>query len=138
MNRLFAPIIAIVLCTAGCAHFSPKPLDTGACASRISNRRLASKAWTLRALVDEAVRNHPEVALARAQYATAKAAIRTAGEKPNPTLVLTPQLVGPFNWMEGTYGVELDWTFETAGKRGKRVDVARANGNAGGCRGGGG
>jgi len=134
MNRFFAPIIAIVLCTAGCAHFSPKPLDAGASASRISNRRLAGRTWTLKALVDEAVRSHPEVALARAQYATAKAAIRTAGEKPNPTLVLTPQLVGPFNWMEGTYGVELDWTFETAGKRGKRVDVARANVNAAACR----
>ena len=134
MKRTFFLLPLAACCIAGCAQFSAKPLDAGASASRITNRRLASRTWTLKALVDEAVRNHPEIALARAQYGTAKAAIRTAGERPNPTLVLTPQLVGPFNWMEGAYGVELDWTFETAGKRGKRLDAARATVNAAACR----
>ena len=130
MKRKIFLLPLVALCIAGCAHFSSKPLNASRSAARLSGQRLAAKTWTLKALVDEAVRNHPEVALARAQYETAKATIRTAGERPNPTLVLTPQLVGPFNWMEGAYGVELDWTFETAGKRGKRVDVARANVNA--------
>lgn len=134
MKRKFFLLPLAACCLAGCAQFSSKPLDAGASASRITNRRLAGRTWTLKALVDEAVRKHPEIALARAQHATAKAAIRTAGERPNPTLVLSPQLVGPFNWMEGAYGVDLDWTFETAGKRGKRVDVARANVNAAACR----
>ena len=130
MNRNFSLVPFAVLGFVGCAHFSAKPLDVHASAARITDRRLAAQTWTLRALVDDAVRNHPEVALARAQYGTAKSAIRTAAERPNPTLLLTPQLVGPFNFIEGTYGVELDWTFETAGKRGKRVDVARENVNA--------
>ena len=131
-NLILLPLAAC--CLAGCAHFSSKPLDARGSAARLTNRRLTAKTWTLKALIDEAVRNHPDVALARAQYETARAAIHTANERPNPTLVLTPQLAGPFNWMESTYGVELDWTFETAGKRAKRVDVSRANVNAASCR----
>ena len=130
MNPRILLTSLLVIGCAGCAHFAAKPLDPSRSAAKLSGRRLAAKTWTLSALIDEAVRNHPDVALARAQYDTAKAAIRTAGERPNPTLLLTPQLVGPFKWMEGTYGVELDWTIETAGKRGKRGEVARENVNA--------
>ena len=134
MTRAFCFAVLIAVGGAGCVEYIERPLDARKSAARLGNRRLGAGTWTLKALVDEAVRNHPEVALARAQYATAKAAIRTAGERPNPTLLLTPQLVGPFNWMAGTYGVELDWTFETAGKQPKRIDAARANVNAAACR----
>jgi outer membrane protein TolC len=133
MKRLLL-VATLAFACAGCAHFSAKPLNASHSAAKLSGRRLAAKTWTLKALVDEAVRNHPDVAMARAQYATAKAAVRTAGERPNPTLLLTPQIVTPLDWMAGTYGVELDWTFETAGKRAKRGDVARANVNAAACR----
>ncbi|MEO6739465.1 MAG: TolC family protein, partial [Chthoniobacteraceae bacterium] len=119
---------------ASCAHFAAKPLDASLSAAKLSGRRLAAKTWTLSALIDEAVRNHPDVALARAQYGTAKATIRTAGERPNPTMLITPQIVTPLDWMAGTYGVEFDWTFETAGKRDKRGDVAHANVNAAASR----
>ncbi len=129
---LLASLFAFAV--AGCAHFAAKPLDASRSAAKLSGRRLAAKTWTLGALVNEAVRNHPDVAMARAQYETAKATIRTAGERPNPTLLLSPQVVTPFNLMAGTYGVEFDWTFETAGKRGKRGDVARANVNAAASR----
>lgn len=65
--------------------------------------------------------------MARAQYATAEAAIRTAGERPNPTVAFSPQIVTPYtSWIAGTYGVDFDWTFETAGKRSRRLDVAHA------------
>ncbi len=129
---LFASLFAFAC--AGCAKFVAKPLDASRSAAKLSGRRLAAKTWTLGALIDEAVRNHPEVALARAQYETAKATIRTAGESPNPTMLITPQVVTPFDLMAGTYGVEFDWTIETAGKRGKRGDVARANVNAAASR----
>jgi outer membrane protein TolC len=88
----------------------------------------------LKALVDEAVRNHPDVALARAQYGTARAAIRTAGESPNPTVTLAPQIVTPLDWIAGTYGVDFDWTFETAGKRSRRIDVSHQQVRAAACR----
>ncbi len=127
-------LASLVLVCAGCAHFVAQPLNASRSAAKMTGRRLAAKTWTLRALTDEAVRNHPEIALARAQYQSARATVRTAAERPNPTLVLTPQLVGPFNFMAGAYGVELDWTIETAGKRAKRGDVARENVNAAACR----
>ena len=127
-------VASLVLACAGCTQFAARPIDASRSAAKLSGRRLAAKTWTLKALADEAVRNHPDVALARAQYATAKAAVRTAGERPNPTLLLSPQVVTPFDLIAGTYGVEFDWTIETAGKRSKRGDVARANVNAAACR----
>ena len=118
-------VLASTLALAGCVHFTAQPLDPARSAATLSGRRLASKTWTLRALVDEASRNHPDVAVARAQYDTAKAAVRTAGERPNPTVALSPQIVTPYtDWIAGTYGVDFDWTFETAGKRARRLDVA--------------
>jgi len=134
MNRKAFLLPVAALCLAGCTHFSATPLNASRGAATLRGRRLAAKTWTLKALTEEAVRHHPEVALARAQYETAKATVRTAAERPNPTLLLTPQIDGPLKWVEGTYGVELDWTFETAGKRAKRVDAARANMNAAACR----
>ena len=86
MNRLLLSASLLVFVAAGCVRFSAKPIDAGMSATRLGNRRLAAKTWTLKSLVDEAVRNHPEVALARAQYHTAKAAIRTAGERPPPRM----------------------------------------------------
>jgi len=133
LQRLFLPLVfACVAC--GCARFSAKPIDAERSATSLSERRLAAKTWTLRNLVDEAMRSHPEIALARAQYLTAKAAIRTAGESPNPTILLAPQMVTPIHWIEGTYGVDFDWTVETAGKRPRRVDVAHEQARAAACR----
>ena len=126
---VFATIIAAA--GAGCARFDARPLDPAANAARLASRSLSSRTWTLRALVDEAVKNQPDVAVARAQYATARAAIGTAGARPNPTVALSPQVVTPWtSWIAGTYGVDFDWTFETAGKRGGRMAVASAQANA--------
>lgn len=115
---------------AGCVSYSPHPIDPAARARQLGDRRLAVKTWTLRALYDEAAHTAPEVTVARAQYETARAAILTAGERPNPTLALSPQIVTPYtSWIAGTYGVDFDWTFETAGKRTRRLEIARANTN---------
>ena len=130
MNRRLLLAASLALASAGCAHYSAQPLDPSRNAARLTGRRLSSRTWTLRALVGEAVKNQPDVAVARAQYATARAAIGTAGERPNPTVALSPQVVTPWtSWIAGTYGVDFDWTFETAGKRGGRMNVARAQAN---------
>lgn len=133
----YAPLIGRVagslalLCSVGCIAFRPHPLDPERNASRLSGHRLAAKTWTLQALAAEAAAHQPDVMVARAQYTTARAAVQTAGERPNPTIALSPQIVTPYtNWIAGTYGVDFDWTFETAGKRGRRLDVARANANS--------
>src|SRR5678816_580710 len=114
MNRRLVPAALVATACAGCLHFTPHPLDPARNAARLTGHSLSSKTWTLRALVDEAVRHQPDIAVARAQYETARAAIRTAGERPNPTVALTPQVVTPWpSWIAGTYGVHFDWTFET-------------------------
>ena len=131
MNRRFLLATSLALVGAGCAHYIAQPLDPARNAARLSGRRLAEKTWTLRALADDAARHAPDVIVARAQYATAKAAVRTAGERPNPTIAIAPQIVTPYTaWQAGTYAVDFDWTFETAGKRSRRLDVARAGVNA--------
>ncbi len=131
MNLRLILAASLALSSAGCVHYIAQPLDPAGSAASLSSRRLSSKTWTLRALCEEAARNSPDVAVARAQYETAKAAVRTAGERPNPTIALAPQIVTPFKaWQAGTYPVDFDWTFETAGKRSKRLDTARAAVNA--------
>ena len=130
MNSRLLLAASLALSTAGCMHVIAKPLDPTKSAAQLSSRSLSGKTWTLKALVDEAVRTHPDVAVARAQYETAKATIGTAGERPNPSIALSPQIVTPLDWVAGTYGVDFDWTFETAGKRSHRMDVAREQANA--------
>ena len=66
-RRVFLLTIAI-LCNGGCAHFSAQPLNASRSAARLTGRRLAAGTWTLKTLTEEALRNHPDVALARAQY----------------------------------------------------------------------
>lgn len=130
--RCHALLIALPLLT-GCAQFarySARPLDADASAARLTSRKLGGKTWTLQSLTDDAVKHHPEIAVARAKYDTAVAAVRTAGERPNPTVALSPQLVTPFKWIAGTYAIDFDWTFETAGKRTHRQSIAAAQVNA--------
>ncbi|HEV7402838.1 MAG TPA: TolC family protein [Chthoniobacteraceae bacterium] len=127
MSRiLLASFLAVA--GAGCVSYVPSPLDPARSAADLTGRRLAEKTWTLADLSAEAARHAPAVAVARAQYETARAAVRTAGEMPNPTVTLSPQIVTPYTALiAGTYGVDFDWTLETAGKRSRRLDVARAN-----------
>ena len=96
MKHLLALAFCVAMTVAGCTHFQPHPLNATQSAVELTSRRLGGKTWTLSALVAEANRHAPDVALARAQYETARAAVRTAGERPNPTMTLTPQIVTPY------------------------------------------
>ncbi len=131
MKLRLAASASLTLLLTSCLHYQAAPLDPARSAATLTDRRLGARTWTLKALTEEAVQHHPDVAVAHAQYDTARAALGTAGERPNPTIALSPQVVTPFHsWSAGTYGVDFDWTFETAGKRGHRMDVARAQANA--------
>ena len=133
-SRLLFPIL-LTLTGAGCARYEPSPLDVSHRADALTSRRLSGKTWTLRSLTAEALANSANLAVARAQYETARAALGTAGERPNPTIALSPQIVTPYtSWIAGTYGVDFDWTFETAGKRGRRMEVAGAQARAAAAR----
>jgi outer membrane protein TolC len=78
--------------------------------------------WDFTNLVLAAFYYHSDLDVARAQWAVAEAAKITAGERPNPTLNLTPgyntTTLTPSPWIPLSF---LDVPLETAGKRGHRL-----------------
>jgi outer membrane protein TolC len=139
----FWPLILIIALLAGCARFKPEPISPEGSAASFDSRSLTNedlrafletnhvaaaewprRNWDLKALTLVAFYYQPALAEARAQYASARAAEITAGERPNPTLTATPTYDTTTSppWIPG---VSLDIPIETAGKRGKRIDQAK-------------
>lgn len=135
-----------VLASSGCAHYEARPISAPASlealeartltGDELRDRLLASQrvaawppaSWDLRLLTLAAFQYQPDLALARASSKSAAAAIRTAGERPNPGLGVAPaynstsdkSVISPWILTTG-----LDFTIETAGKRGYRIAEAR-------------
>ncbi|HLZ54259.1 MAG TPA: hypothetical protein VKS19_07245, partial [Verrucomicrobiae bacterium] len=132
---------AFLLFTAGCAVYHPQPISPEAAAAAFDARSLADgqlraffetnhvavpgphAGWNLKQLTLIAFYYQPALAEARAQLLTAQAAETTAGERPNPSVTVTP---GYDNQIPGTPSpwivpVSFDLPIETAGKRGKRI-----------------
>lgn len=150
-GRVLSAVVA--LSSAGCQIYQPKPLDAGVTAISFSKRRLDDpqlrsalaasghwksgrgwppSPWKLRELQGAALYYHPEIAVARAKAATARAGIQTADTRPNPTLSIGPEFgnnpgAGVSPWV---LGFSLDVPLETANKRGERTAQARAVANA--------
>ena len=84
--------------------------------------------WDLHSLTLAGFFYHPDLDVARAQWAVAEAGRITAGERPNPDINLTTDYnssakgSGVTPWSPG---LSFDITIETAGKRGYRVSQAR-------------
>lgn len=131
------------LSPTGCARFQDRPLNPADSAVRIEARTLSSpalrefiksvvghtaawpfKAWDIDRLTLAAIYYHPDLALARAQAETADAATTTAGQRPNPSITVTP------TWVRNLATAAVPWIaasainipIETAGKRGFRID----------------
>ncbi|MCP5522626.1 MAG: TolC family protein [Verrucomicrobiales bacterium] len=141
MNRRF--LILPVLIVAGCAHYQPAPLDAARIADDFDRRTLTDNAlhafletnhvsgawpresWDLDALTLAAFHFHPDLAVARAQWSVATAGRKTAGERPNPTLSVSPAYntttAVPSPWLVAP---SLEVPIETAGKRGYRLAQA--------------
>ncbi|MFJ3315146.1 TolC family protein [Herbaspirillum huttiense] len=128
-------LITLALLLAGCARYQPQPLAPRQMLADYEARSLDSPAlqryfsahgqanvrtWDLNRLTLAAFYYSPELNAARAQLASALAAVKTASQRPNPTLSLPfqYQASAPKPW---TYGLSLDIPIETAGKRGYRV-----------------
>jgi len=134
-------------CAGPVVHPAPRALDPVASASRWRARRLddaglqgfaASRAmlqgrafppvtWDLETLAVVGLYFHPDLREARSRMAEAEAAEVTAAARPNPQISLSPDVIlgafsGPSPW---TLAFALDAPIETAGKRGKRVRLAR-------------
>ena len=142
-GRAVLVLTSVVL--AGCARFEPRPLAPGQTALGLEQRSLANPAlkafleknlvrdfptwppaeWDEPMLTLVALYFHPSLDVARAQWAVARAGIKTAGGRPNP--VLSPMPGGSFNPV-GTSPweplVSLDVPIETAGKRRYRMAQA--------------
>jgi outer membrane protein, heavy metal efflux system len=140
--------LLIVACggqLAACSHFQPKPLSPEASIAGFESRSLqapdlraflqanqvtaptADAAWNLEALTLTAVYYQPGLAEARARLLTAQADRITAGERPNPSLAVTPGYDAGVPGAVHPWIVPLsfDWPIETAGKRGYRLAQAQ-------------
>lgn len=124
---------------AGCATYHPEPLAPAQMLAAYETRDLndprlreyvtahsgsPSSVWTADQLTLAAFYYSSELDAARAHYSASRAAVESAGERPNPTLTLPLQYTAAASkpW---TYGLALDIPMETAGKRGYRIVQAQ-------------
>ena len=136
---------AVVVFLSACQHFQPAPLDAGRIAVSLDARSLSEPG--LRAFLETNLQRqlvvwpaqefdfptltlvafyyHPSLDVARAQWGVAQAGVKTAGERPNPTLSVSPAYntttPTPSPWIVTP---SLDMPIETAGKRGYRIAQA--------------
>lgn len=135
----------LALLAAGCVRFHERPLAPGQVAADFESRSLNDPglrtfveanspsglpawpltAWDFSKLTLAAFYFSPELDLARAKWAVVTAGKITAGERPNPTLSVTPAYNTttpiPSPWVVAP---ALDIPIETAGKRGYRIAQA--------------
>lgn len=131
---------SVALTLTGCATYQARPLEPQHTARAFEQRRLDDPAlqryigahtagealpagvWTPATLTLAAFYFSPELDLARARAATAQATVVTAGERPNPALLLPLGYTvrGAGNASPYLIGLGLDIPIETAGKRGYR------------------
>ncbi|MFA5985352.1 MAG: TolC family protein [Methylococcaceae bacterium] len=151
LQQPLALVISISLSVASCAQFQDRQLKPSESIGRIETRTLSDTnlkqfintalnqddgqpipLWNLDRLSLAAIYYHPDLALARAQADTASAAITTAGQRPNPNVLLSP------TWVTNLAAAATPWIIaaninlpiETAGKRGFRLDKAKHQTNA--------
>ncbi len=126
----------------GCAvqPYKPAPLAPEASAAAFESRSLTDPelrsfeeshlghatsawppgSWDLPSLSLAALYFSPELDSARARVAESRAALTTAGARPNPTLGITPGIPSPY-----LLTLDLSFPLETAGKRGYRIESAQ-------------
>ena len=150
LSVLAALVCAMIL--SGCAAYRPRPLDVRQSLAAFEARRLDAPglrrymeqalhrpvaawplpSWDFEQLTLAADYYNADLAGARAKLAIARAAVISAGARPNPTLAFSPSYdttaePGISPW---TLGFTLDVPLETAGKRGARIAEARQLANA--------
>jgi len=143
--RKFPSFIFGATLLAGCATYHPQPISPQKTAASFNARALTNEAlcafletnhvavpraggaWDLKQLTLVAFCYQPALAESRAQLLAARAAQITAGERPNPSLSVTPGFDSgiPDNPSPWLVPVSVDWPIETAGKRGYRLAQAR-------------
>ena len=142
-----ASVLVVILSLASsCVRYHARPIEPAKAMEEFEARRLEARelgdllvrngevkewppaVWDLKALTLAALYYHPDMDVARAQYGVARGGIRTAGERPNPTLGLLTGFNSTTPASEITPWipeVSLDIPIEIAGKRGIRIAQAR-------------
>lgn len=141
-------IVVFLLALAGCVRYQPQPLAPVEWESQFRARSLADRglqsfaqshltnppvAWPpaqfdLQSLTVAALYFHPDMQLASARLQLSCAAEVTAGARLNPVVTFFPTWVansfaGEEPWL---FAISADIPFETAGKRRRRIEAARA------------
>ena len=145
--KILGTLCLVSACGAGCARFEEKVISPAAVSQALETRSLADPsfrifletntgvvfpAWPLTnfdfsALTLTAFYFHPDLDVARAQWAVARGGEAVAATRPNPILGLTPGYTanppgGVSPWFPS---VTLDVPIETAGKRRHRLAQAK-------------
>ena len=136
----------LMMVVAGCVRYQPRPLSAPVILDAIESRTLDNsdlatflrtnqhvsawppKSWDLNTLSLVGFYYNPDLDVARADWAVARAAGITAGERPNPNLSVAPSFNSTTPASQVTpwiLSLDLDFTIETAGKRGYRIAQAR-------------
>ncbi len=141
---LFMAAALAALGFSACApvqRYHPEPITPAMTAMRIESRSLDDpglrrfmeanlghkltewplKAWNLNELALAAYYFNPQMQVARDQAQAARAAILTAGERPNPMVTLRPSIPSPY-----LLTLRLDVPIQTAGRRGIKIKQAVA------------
>ncbi len=139
------PFILGVILFAGCATYHPQPISPEKVADTFDSRSLTNeelhayletnhvagewprRSWDLNSLTLVAFYYQPSFAEARQQWAAVEASEITAGERPNPSVTVTPSYDSqipqtPSPWI---LPITFDLPIETAGKRSKRIAEAK-------------
>lgn len=141
----FLLVFALNLLLTGCAEFQSHELAPEHSAAELQQRSLASpellnfiqsvtaeksvnagQTWTLDRLTLAAIFYHPDLAVARAQVQWAAVGIKTAEQRPNPFITISPTLVrnlatAAVPWIAAS---SISIPIETAGKRDDRIEKA--------------
>lgn len=131
---------------AGCAQYQAKPLSPEQTAAQFEARSLDDAglqkfvganhpspvpgplpSWDFQTLTLAALYYHPSLDVARAQWAVAQAGIKTARQRPNPAVNLSPQYTAnsPSGESPWVAALSFDGLIETAGKRRYRTEQAK-------------
>jgi cobalt-zinc-cadmium efflux system outer membrane protein len=144
-SRLIVAACGLLL--GGCASMPvpPRSLSVETSAASLTERSLRDPAlhrfladnlgrdpgetWDFESLAWSAFYFHPSLGVARAQWTTAQAVERTAAQRPNPTLTLTPGYnfaheAGISPWMPA---INLDFLLPTSNKRQLQQAIARSD-----------
>lgn len=136
-------VLAAVAGLSACApavRYHPKPIVPAVTARQLESRSLSdpglrkfiqanlhqslsswpAKSWNLKMLALAALYYSPAMAQARAEVSAAKAAVVTAGERPNPTFRLQPGIPNPY-----LFSLSFLFPIQTAGKRRIMVEQAK-------------